>query len=447
MNRTRWTLIGVLALLVAFSFAAPPVHAGSGPTVISVFGKGAGGLLVHAWVLVPAGADANEVAREALASQGARRITSAEFTATGLVWDQFSDSDPTNDRVTQYYNPGSRSTQPEPVAATALVLATQAAWSDVAASTFLFESGGITTRCPSLVQECRGRQKTDGNNDIAWLKLSGCCTLGVTWFDTVRDEADMARNTNFSWDVSGGDYDVESVLLHENGHVVGLGHSDVETAVMFASYHGVNRVLDPDDAAGVVALYPLLLQVTGSVSGTVTDTAGVAIGGATVSTDTGQSGLTAVDGSYLIGDVTVGDRTITASASGYSSGSRIVTVADGVTTSGADFSLAEAEVATNVVVQSVSYATGGGRNGGKDLLVTVTMVDNTNAAVSGASVSIDLFRNGVLDGRGTGTTGTTGSVTFKRKNAPSGSYKTKVTAVSAASLTWDGVTPTNSFIK
>ena len=67
--------------------------------------------------------------------------------------------------------------------------------------------------------------------------------------------------------------------------------------------------------------------------------------------------------------------------------------------------------------------------------------------VSGASVSIDLFRDGSLVGSGTGTTGTDGTVTFTLKNAASGCYTTTVTDVTAAGLTWDGITPANDFDK
>jgi len=66
---------------------------------------------------------------------------------------------------------------------------------------------------------------------------------------------------------------------------------------------------------------------------------------------------------------------------------------------------------------------------------------------AGASVSIDLFRDGTFVGSGTGTTGTDGTVTFTLKNAKSGCYTTTVTDVTAEGLTWDGATPANEFCK
>jgi hypothetical protein len=84
---------------------------------------------------------------------------------------------------------------------------------------------------------------------------------------------------------------------------------------------------------------------------------------------------------------------------------------------------------------------------GHDLLVTVTLVDNLGARVSGASVTISLSLDGSPIRTGTGTTGSTGSVQFKYANAPSGTYSTTVTGVTGTTLTQDGGTPANSFFK
>ncbi len=71
----------------------------------------------------------------------------------------------------------------------------------------------------------------------------------------------MALSTRYSWTTgcdpaSTGAYDVETVLLHENGHVAGLDHSDDERAVMYPSYGGPRCALAEDDAAAVRTLYP-----------------------------------------------------------------------------------------------------------------------------------------------------------------------------------------------
>jgi hypothetical protein len=108
--------------------------------------------------------------------------------------------------------------------------------------------------------------------------------LGATGFvvDTLTGElleSDVFFNSAFPWSTSAaGDpaaTDLQSVALHEIGHLIGLGHSMIgETelrpdggrrvlgtaAVMFPISFGrgsiQDRVLQPDDIAGVSDLYP-----------------------------------------------------------------------------------------------------------------------------------------------------------------------------------------------
>lgn len=49
--------------------------------------------------------------------------------------------------------------------------------------------------------------------------------------------------------------DLQTVALHEIGHIIGLDHSNVGGAVMFPTYAGERRALTPDDIAGAQALY------------------------------------------------------------------------------------------------------------------------------------------------------------------------------------------------
>lgn len=212
-------------------------------------------VIVHVTVGVPPGVNANNAAIEALRAQGARPFDSSEFTTTGLVWDQFFDDPDINpDFMTQNYNPSNDPTGN----GLAALQATHGTWNGVTDSSFAFQPGDTNiSRCPSLVRECPGKQTFDGLNDVAWVALSGPWTLAVTWYGTSLDEADMAMNTKFTWNTNGtDDFDVETVVLHENGHALGLGHSSEILAVMYASYQGIHPYLHQDDIDGVVALYP-----------------------------------------------------------------------------------------------------------------------------------------------------------------------------------------------
>lgn len=125
-----------------------------------------------------------------------------------------------------------------------------------------------------------------------------------------------------------------------------------------------------------------------------------------------------------------------------------VTDLDGATgSSSINITVGTPTVATTATVSSISYSTEGGKNNDKHLNTTVAILDDLDDLVAGVSVSISLNLNGTLYASGTGTTGTNGTVIFGLKNAPSGTYTTIVNNVAAAGLSWDGVTPSNSFTK
>ena len=85
------------------------------------------------------------------------------------------------------------------------------------------------------------------------------------WFDAQGRvvEADIELNAEwFSWSAEGalGKVDVQNVVTHESGHALGLAHSLESTGTtMFPVIllgEVLKRSLDPDDAAGLRALYP-----------------------------------------------------------------------------------------------------------------------------------------------------------------------------------------------
>lgn len=331
--------VALIALGIVSSGSAVDAAVPSGkPTTFSMLGLASvqgEAVIVDVVVAVQPGQNAVEVARAALAAQGARpfdsaRLGSEGFTLTGLLWDSLP--------VVQYYNASNEPSSLSGSGQTALTN-THATWDGVATSLFDIDSGGLTTRCPSLVKECPGRQSFDGFNDVGWVRLDRR-TLGVTWYGTTTDEADMALNTRFSWNDGcanvSGSYDVQTVFLHENGHVVGLGHSNDANTIMFPSYQGATCTLDQDDQEGATYLYDN--NVTGTVSGTVTDGTGGIEGATVVLQDTGLQAITASDGAYTISGIPDPvTYTVTASADGFETStiSRLTVV--GAT--GADFAL------------------------------------------------------------------------------------------------------------
>ncbi len=98
--------------------------------------------------------------------------------------------------------------------------------------------------------------------------------------------------------------------------------------------------------------------------------------------------------------------------------------------------------AISMFINSITYA-----ESGRDLMITVSIVDAPGNPVAGAAVLIDLFRNGAFVSSGTGITGDNGAVSFRRKNALKGCYETRVAGVTVDGYIWDGGTPPNGYCK
>lgn len=255
MTLRRFVCFFSLALLLAL-----PASAQAGGRVASATGvKQVNGetLYVDVVVAVPVGQSDRQATDKALSEQGASRRAKPpsaggpgggrpeRYFYTGLEWSPPS--------VTQNYNSAG-----EPFNAKVALTNTHSDWSNLPDSAYDITYGAATTRCPSLVQECPGAQVKDPHNDVGWLALGGT-TLGVTWYTTSDPEADMALNTNFTWKntcgSSGSGYDVETVFLHENGHVAGLDHAKRTDSVMYPSYQSPRCTLFDYDKRSIANLY------------------------------------------------------------------------------------------------------------------------------------------------------------------------------------------------
>jgi hypothetical protein len=136
-----------------------------------------------------------------------------------------------------------------------------ATWSNAGAK-FAFSYGGTTTTYTATNPE------TDGVNCISWSSAfdDGDTTLAETtyWYYVPSGniyECDCVFNDKHTWSTAattpGGQFDVESVMLHEFGHFLSLDHSEVSAAVMWPTIAaGVQkRTLSADDIAGIIAIY------------------------------------------------------------------------------------------------------------------------------------------------------------------------------------------------
>jgi len=171
------------------------------------------------------------------------------------------------------------------------VAAAFATWEAVPTSTIAFSFVGFTGASPFADDSVNviGFESSPGDDRV----------LGATGFtiDTLTGaivESDIFFNSAFTWSVSDpGDparFDLQSVALHEIGHFLGLGHSalgetqltgpdlrrvlassSVMFPIAFSRGNTLDRVLQPDDVAGISSLYPTsdFARRTGSIRGRV----------------------------------------------------------------------------------------------------------------------------------------------------------------------------------
>ncbi len=130
------------------------------------------------------------------------------------------------------------------------------AWNVVSCSDFRFAYGGIRNRT------------VPSNDDLQVVKWDTCDpgVLGVTYLVTngPNRECDMIMCTGWDWNCGPGptgwsEIDIQSVVCHELGHVLGLGHSSYTAATMYAYMNygdDSKRTLHFDDIDGLCYLYP-----------------------------------------------------------------------------------------------------------------------------------------------------------------------------------------------
>ncbi len=179
----------------------------------------------------------------------------------------------------------------------------------------------------------------DGQNVVVWLSgsrfLNGGATFfpntarGITLISTGADgvtlaEADIVLNRNLDWFtdfdlVLPNDFFVESVALHEIGHLLGLNHAALGGATMFwTNPGGVDHSagLSSDEISGLRTVYGTAVgnASVGRVTGAVTLNGAPVLGAVvTVEDPAGNAAACAVttgSGAYAIGGLSPGSYTL-----------------------------------------------------------------------------------------------------------------------------------------
>jgi len=143
------------------------------------------------------------------------------------------------------------------------------AWSTQTRASFRFQYAGTSTVTTNT---------NDGINVVMFRNASSGSAIATTyWWSSgshIIDADIVFWDGGFqfftrSTGCSNGFY-IEDIAAHEFGHALGLGHSTVASATMYPSVSTCatgNRTLDPDDIAGVEALYPPSISVPTAPTG------------------------------------------------------------------------------------------------------------------------------------------------------------------------------------
>jgi hypothetical protein len=137
----------------------------------------------------------------------------------------------------------------------------------VAAVSGAIKAWGIVSSASTNAAAVRGQAPaTITLNNNGHICTGSCLAATLTGYysgSTITD-ADIYTNTKYNYtssketDGCSGEYDIDGIMVHEVGHVIGIGHSNVAGATMYPTVSACNfnnRTLEADDTAAKNDLY------------------------------------------------------------------------------------------------------------------------------------------------------------------------------------------------
>lgn len=137
-----------------------------------------------------------------------------------------------------------------------------AVWGEPCCSRFAASYQG-TTQLTAPPPSNNGRvvlSWTEQNWNPNWGSVN--VTIGITFSQvynncTIAEAPILFNGVGFRFTTNGGGTDLQSIATHEIGHLIGLGHSQLQDATMYSRYIGGTsaRSLHQDDVDGACSLY------------------------------------------------------------------------------------------------------------------------------------------------------------------------------------------------
>ncbi len=147
-----------------------------------------------------------------------------------------------------------------------------AAWNEAGNADWRFQSPGTTAAAASICNS-----QADGQNSVTWGTWPEPQVLAVTCLrgSETLIEFDMVFVADRNWTTGDSDVgvDLQSVIAHEFGHALGLNHSGDASSLMTPSYRPgrIRREPQPDDIAGLIAIYGALPVAAPTATATPTE--------------------------------------------------------------------------------------------------------------------------------------------------------------------------------
>jgi Matrixin len=137
----------------------------------------------------------------------------------------------------------------------------------VAATVAAIKAWGVVSSSTTTKQAVRGTVPATIMLNTNGRICTGSClaaTLISFYTGSTINDADVYTNTRYAYtssketDGCSGEYDIDGIMVHEVGHVIGIAHSSVSGATMYPSVSACNynnRTLENDDTAAKNDLY------------------------------------------------------------------------------------------------------------------------------------------------------------------------------------------------